>query len=104
MDSWQRAALNGVLHPLHEEKVGHNLKWYDNSISKLHRRAKHAEAWTHDESEKMTGYKHNIRKQEAISEVCRKLFDTKQIVQGDKYSNFEMMTLAHSVVQDAVKV
>ena len=52
----------------------------------------------------MAGYEHNVKKLEAISTVCRKCFDTKQIVQGDKDSNFEIMTLAHSVVQGAVKV
>ena len=104
MDSWQRAALNGVLHPLHEEKMGRNLKWYANMISQLHRRAQRAGAEAHDESEKMAGYEHNVKKLEAISTVCRKCFDTKQIVQGDKDSNFEIMTLAHSVVQGAVKV
>ena len=104
MDSWQRAALNGVLHPLHEEKLGRNLKWYDKSMSDLRRRAQHAGAGAHDESELMAGYEHNVKKLEAISTACRKCFDTKQIVQGDKDSNFEIMTLAHSVVQGAVKV
>ena len=107
MDSWQRAALNGVLHPLHEEKMGHNLKWYTNMISQLHRRAQRAAragAGAHDESELMAGYEHNVKKLEAISTACRKCFDTKQIVQGDTSTRFEMMTLAHKVVQGAVKV
>ena len=104
MDSWQRAALNGVLHPLHEEKLGRNLKWYDKSMSDLRRRAQHAGGGAHDESELMAGYKHNIKKLEAISTACRKCFDTKQIVQGDTSTKLKMMTLAHKVVQDAVKV
>ena len=104
MDSWQRAALNGVLHPLHEEKLGRNLKWYDKSMSDLRRRAQHAGGGAHDESERMEGYKHNIKKLEAISTACRKCFDTKQIVQGDTSTKLKMMTLAHKVVQDAVKV
>ena len=104
MDSWQRAALNGVLHSLHEEKLGRNLKWYDKSMSDLRRRAQHAGGGAHDESELMAGYKHNIKKLEAISTACRKCFDTKQIVQGDTSTRFEMMTLAHKVVQGAVKV
>ena len=52
----------------------------------------------------MAGYKHNIKKLEAISTACRKCFDTKQIVQGDTSTKFKMMTLAHKVVQGAVKV
>ena len=104
MDSCQRAALNGVLHPLHEEKLGRNIKWYENSMSKLHRRAQHAGAGAPDESERMAGYKHNVRKLEAISAACRKHFDTKQIVQGDESNKFKMMTLAHKHVQGAVKV
>jgi hypothetical protein len=104
MDSWQRAALNGELHPLHEEKTGRNIKWYNKAMSQLHRRAQHAGARAHDESQRMAGFKHNLRKLEAISAACRKHFDTKQIVQGEEFNDFKIMTLAHSVVQGAVKV
>ena len=104
MDSWQRAALNGKLHPLHEEKTGRNIKWYDNAMSQLHRRAQRAGAGAPDESQRMAGFKHNLRKLEAISAACREHFDTKQIVQGDESSDFKVLTLAHSVVQGAVKV
>jgi hypothetical protein len=103
MDSWQRAALNGVLHPLHEEKLGRTIKWYENSMSQLHRRAQHAGAGAHDES-LMAGYKHNLRKLEAISAACRKHLDTKQIVQGDESTKYKIMTLAHKYVQGTLKV
>jgi hypothetical protein len=104
MDSWQRAALNGALHPLHEEKNGRNLKWYDNAMSQLRRRAQHAGAGAINDSNSMMVYQHNVKKLEAISAACRKYFDTKQIVEGDENTHFKMMTLAHKVVQGAVKV